>query len=260
MEQVISDLRKYGGYVLYASRSQLRAEVAQSKLNWIWWVVEPFCFMLIYSFVFGRLFGGTEQYHGLFVFLGLSIWQFFRKVVQHSVELVRKRKSIITKVYMPKYLLVLQEIMVDGFKLLICMVITAAMMLYYRVPLSWQLLWSIPLLAELALLSFGMGCFMLHIGVFLDDMTNIMDIVMRMLIYFAGVFYSIPRRFIPPWNSLLLKWNPIALLIDSGRSILLYRQSLDIPMLLFWGVISVVVSYAGIRMILKNENTYVKVV
>ncbi len=260
MKQIIDDLIQYGGYVWYASRAQLRAEVAQSKLNWIWWVVEPFCFMLIYSFVFGHLFGGTEPYHGLFVFLGLSIWQFFRKVVQHSVELIRKRKSLITKVYIPKYLLVLQETLVDGFKLLICLLITAVMMLYYRVPLSWQLLWCIPLFIELAVLSFGLGCFMLHMGVFLDDMTNIIDIVMRMLMYFVGVFYSIPRRFSVPWNSLLVKWNPVALLIDSGRSVLLYHQPLDLAMLFFWGMISVVIAYAGIQMIRKNENTYVKVV
>ncbi len=260
MKRVINDLKKYGGYVLYASRSQLKAEVAQSKLNWVWWVVEPFCFMLIYSFVFGTLFGGTEKYHGLFVFLGLSIWQFFRKVVQHSVELIRKRKSIIAKVYIPKYLLVLQETLVDGFKLVICMLITVAMMLYYQVPLNWQIFMIIPIFIELALLAFGLGCFMMHVGVFLDDMTNIMDIVMRMLMYFVGVFYSIPRRFTAPWNSLLVKWDPVALLIDSSRNILLYNQPLDYPMLVFWGMISVVVAYAGIQVIIKNENTYVKVV
>ena len=133
-------------------------------------------------------------------------------------------------------------------------------MLYYQVPLSWQLLWSVPLLTELALLSFGLGCFMLHIGVFLDDMTNIIDIGMRMLMYFVGVFYSIPRRFAPPWNTILVNWNPVALLIESGRNVLLYHQSLNIAMLFFWGVIAVVLSYAGIQLILKNENTYVKVV
>ena len=106
MKQIIQDLKKYGGYVLYASRSQLRAEVAQSRLNWIWWILEPFCFMLIYAFVFGTLFGGTEQYHGLFIFVGLSIWQFFRRVVSNSTNIIRRKRSIVSKVYLPKYLLV----------------------------------------------------------------------------------------------------------------------------------------------------------
>lgn len=260
MKQIIQDLKKYDGYVLYASRSQLQAEVAQSKLNWIWWVLEPFCFMLIYSFVFGTLFGGTEQYHGLFIFVGLTIWQFFRAVVSHSVNMVRRKKSIITKVYLPKYLLVLQEVLVDGFKLMINMILTAVMMIYYRVELGWQVIMIIPVALELGLLSFGIGCFMLHIGVFLDDMSNIVDIGMRMLVYFTGVYYSIPNRFGAPWNELLVQWNPVAMLANSARNVLLYNQAPDYRMLFFWGVVSLALAYAGIQLIRKNENTYVKVV
>lgn len=260
MKQIIQDLKKYGGYILYASRSQLQAEVAQSKLNWIWWVLEPFCFMLIYSFVFGTLFGGTEQYHGLFIFVGLTIWQFFRGVVSHSVNIVRRKKSIIAKVYLPKYLLVLQEVFVDGFKLGINMILTVAMMIYYRVELGWQVIMIVPVALELGLLSFGIGCFMLHLGVFLDDMSNIVDIVMRMLVYFTGVYYSIPRRFDTPWNNLLVQWNPVAMLANCARNVLLYNQTPDYRMLFFWGIVSLVLAYAGIQLIRKNENTYVKVV
>jgi len=140
------------------------------------------------------------------------------------------------------------------------MLITAAMMLYYQVGVNWQFVMIIPIFIELALLAFGIGCFVMHIGVFLDDMTNIIDIVMRMLMYFVGIFYSIPRRFTAPWNVILVKWNPVALLIDSCRNILLYNQQLDYPMLIFWGVISLILAYAGVRIVIKNENTYVKVV
>lgn len=260
MKRIINDFKTYGNYVLYASKSQLKAEVADSKLNWVWWVLEPFCFMLIYSFVYGTLFGGTEKYHGLFIFVGLSIWQFFNKSVKHSVDIIRHKRAIIARVYIPKYLLVVQEILVDGFKLLICMIITVLMMIYYQVKPTPQIIQILPLFVIIALLTFGISCIVMHMGVFLNDMSNIMDIVLRMMVYFVGVFYSIPRRFPEPWNSLLVKWNPIALFVDSGRKILLYNETLNYKMLLFWGAIAVVIAYAGIQLIVKNENTYVKVV
>ena len=146
MSRIINDLKKYGNYVLYATKSQLKAEVADSKLNWVWWVLEPFCFMLIYSFIYGTIFGGTEKYHGLFIFVGLSIWQFFQKSVKHSVDEIRRKRTIIARVYIPKYLLVVQEILVDGFKLLICMIITVFMMIYYHVRPTIQIIQIIPLL------------------------------------------------------------------------------------------------------------------
>ena len=53
MNRFIKDTKKYWKYTIYAAKSQLKTEVANSYLNWIWWILEPFCFMLIYAFVFG---------------------------------------------------------------------------------------------------------------------------------------------------------------------------------------------------------------
>ena len=52
MNRFINDTKKYWKYTLYAAKSQLKTEVANSYLNWIWWVLEPFCFMLIYFRVY----------------------------------------------------------------------------------------------------------------------------------------------------------------------------------------------------------------
>ena len=87
-----------------------------------------------------------------------------------------------------------------------------------------------------------------------------MDIVLRMLVYFTGVYYSIPRRFEFPWNTVLVKWNPVAMLVDTCRNILLYNKPADFKMLFFWYIISGVLAYAGIQLIRKSENTYIKVV
>ena len=52
MKRFWKDLKGHYKYALYAAKSELKSEVANSYLNWIWWVLEPFCFMLIYSFIF----------------------------------------------------------------------------------------------------------------------------------------------------------------------------------------------------------------
>ena len=62
MKKFLRDLKKHGKFVAYAGKSELKAEVANSYLNWLWWILEPFCFMLVYAFVFGRLFGMKEDY------------------------------------------------------------------------------------------------------------------------------------------------------------------------------------------------------
>ena len=74
MYQIISDFKEYWGYTVQAAKSQLKAEVANSYLNWIWWVLEPFALMLIYVVMFGFVFGMTEEYYPAFIFMGLTLW------------------------------------------------------------------------------------------------------------------------------------------------------------------------------------------
>ena len=52
MKRFWKDLKEHYRYALYSAKSELKSEVANSYLNWIWWVLEPFCFMLILRFFF----------------------------------------------------------------------------------------------------------------------------------------------------------------------------------------------------------------
>lgn len=260
MIRIINDFKKYWEYNLYAAKAQLKVEVANSKLNWVWWILEPFCFMLIYSFVYGVVFNAREENMSLFLFLGLSMWQFFSRCVKGSVGLVKNQKSIVGKVYMPKYMLIIQKMLVNMFKLGINMLLTVGMMIFYRVGVTWKIIYIIPVFMILFLVTFGVSCFMLHWGVYLDDLGNIMDIVIRMLMYFTGIFYSVEKRMPAPLGAIATKWNPLALLLTSARNILIYHKSLDATQLIFWLLISCVVAYAGIQVIYNNENSYIKVV
>lgn len=260
MKKVIADIYEYGGYAVYAAKSQLKSEVVNSKLNCVWWVLEPFCFMLVYSFVFGVIFQGREQYHALFVFTGLSLWQFFSKCVKRSVNLIRKKKNIINRIYLPKYILIIQEILVELFKMLFCFIIIIIMIFFYQCPIGWRALLFIPILVEFILLTFGICCFMMHIGVYLNDLNMIVDIGLKLLVYFTGTFYSISSRVPAPFNEWLLKLNPVALIIESVRNVMLYDKPIDVMGLFIWLIISVILVALGIHTVYKNENSYVKVV
>ncbi len=260
LKKVIADLYEYGGYAVFAAKAQLKSEVVNSKLNCVWWVLEPFCFMLVYSFVFGVIFKGREQYHALFVFIGLSLWQFFSKCVKRSVNLVRKRKNIVGRVYLPKYILIIQEILVELFKLAICFVIVLGMICFYQCPIGWKVFLLVPILVELVLLTFGICCFMMHFGVYMTDLSNITDIILKLLVYFTGVFYSITTRVPSPYNEWLLKLNPVALIVESARNAMIYNKPVDYMSLFVWLVVSILLVVLGIRTVYKNENSYIKVI
>ncbi len=253
------DIKKYFRFSLVSAKSQLKAEVANSYLNWIWWILDPLCFMLIYTFIFGYVFASREQFFPVFIFIGLSMWDFFNRVTVASVKIIRKNKSVISKVYLPKYILILNSILVNGFKMLISFSIVFIMMLIYQIPVSVNLLFFFPIILILCLFSFGLGCFLMHFGVYVEDLSNVISIVLRFLFYLTGIFYDVEKR-IPQFGEALNRFNPLAFLLTSMRQSLIYAQTPDLMMLLFWFVFSLLFAMLGIRKIYKEENSYLKAI
>ena len=56
MKRFFKDLKKYKNYLTYSTWAELKAEVINSYLGWLWLILEPLCFMLIYTFLAGIIF------------------------------------------------------------------------------------------------------------------------------------------------------------------------------------------------------------
>lgn len=260
LARFISDIRKYSEYIFFSAKSELKAEVIGSYLNWLWWFLDPLLFMLVYTFIAQIIFRSNVLYFPVFVFIGLNLWNLFNKVVLGSVTVVKRNRTIVSKVYLPKFVLVLQKITVNGIKMLIAFSLVFAMMLIYRVPLTWNILYILPIFLMLAILTFGIGCLVLHFGVFIDDLYNVLQVVLRLIFYLSGIFYVIDGKLPAPYDMILLKMNPVAFAIDSARTCLLYSSSPDILTLTIWTVIGILLSVCSITVIYKYENSYVKVI
>lgn len=259
MKRFFNDIKKFSNYLSYAAKSDLKSEVASSHLNWLWWVLDPLCFMMVYTFISVIVFQKSEKYFPVYVFIGLTTWTFFNKAVQGSIKVVRKHSSIVKKVYVPKFIFIIKTMMVQGFKMLISFGLVLIMMLCYRVPLSWNVLYVIPITITMIIITFGISTVMLHIGVFVEDLSNVMTVILRLLFYMSGIFYSIEKNVPKPYNQLMLKFNPMANIINDYRNVLLYQKPADIKGLFIWLVIGLLLAAWGIRLIYKNENNYAKV-
>lgn len=259
LKRFFADTKKYYHYSIFAARSQLKSEVADSYLNWVWWVLDPFCFMLIYTFIFGYVFNAKEQYFPVYIFIGLSMWTFFKNTLQSSVKLIKANKSIVTKVYFPKYILLVTRIWVNAFKMMVSFAIVVLMMILFRIPVTLNVLFALPIFLVLGLFTFGCSCFLMHYGVYISDLSNVIGIVLRLLFYVTGVFYNIEKR-IPLYGSILNKYNPVAFFMTGMRQCLIYGTTPNLKMLLLWMAVSLTLCVLGIRKIYKEENSYVKAI
>lgn len=258
--QFFREVRKYWKFAIYAAKSDLRAEVANSYLNWLWWILEPLTSMLVYTLVFGVMFRSDEVYFPIFVFIAITVWDYFSRCISSSVDLIRCNQHIISKVYIPKYVLLIQRMLVLAFKMLICWGLVALMMIVYRVPIGINLIYMIPNLIVFFTFCFACSLYFVHFGVYVSDLSNLVGIALNLMFYITGIFYNIQKLFPRPWGYLLQRANPVAHMIFCMRKSILYNETPSRIMLSVWFIISLLLAVGGIYLINKNENNYVKMI
>ena len=257
---IFNNINKYFNYAKYASKSELKAEVANSYLNWIWWVLDPLCFMIIYTFIVVVVFKSNESYLPVFVFIGITLWNFFSKLLSASVKIISSNKAIVSKVYIPKYILLISKSFTLLFKTMISFALIIVLMIIFKVPFTLNMLYFILVLIPFYLVTFGFSTFLMHFGVYIEDLSPTTNILLKLLFYMSGIFYNIELRIPFPYNQFMLYLNPIAYLISEFRNVLIYNVSPNFIFLTLWGLIGLILSLIGMLTISKYENSYVKVI
>ena len=260
MKRFFIDLKKYAEYICYSGIANLKAEVSGSFLNWTWWILDTFLHMMVYAFISLVVFGRSEPHFIPFVFVGQAVWKYVNSTVMCSVEMIRKNKSVLRRIYLPKQILLLSNQFGFFVQLLITLGITLAMCILDGVQFTWYVLWLPVILAILLLGSFGIGCILLHVGVYAKDMWNVLGVCMKLTFYLSGIFYNLQARVPAPYGDLLVSVNPAAMIIHEARSVLVYGTAPNYLRLAVWAVISALLTAYGVNLIYRHEQNYIKAV
>lgn len=259
MKKFIKNFKKYNPYAKYAAKSELKGEVASSYLSWLWWILDPLFFMLIYTFIVQVVFDTNVENLPVFVMCGLTVWNFFSKNLVTCVKIIRSNRGIITQKYIPKYMLVVEKLYVNFIKFLISFILLAFMTIFFKINITVNILYIIPLIAMLCLLSFALSTILAHFGVFIEDSANIVQIILRLVFYLSGIFYSIVDRLPETLCKIMMRINPVAYIIEEFRNVFMYGKGINFELFSYWIIIIVIIAIISIKLIHKYENSYAKV-
>lgn len=260
MKRFFTDLKKYKAYIFHSAKAQLKSELANSWLGGFWWVLEPTLFMFVYMFVFTVVFRRTTEYVVAFIMIGLTYWRFFNNCVLSSITLFKRYRSVASKVYIPKFILVISLMMTNAFKMLCSYIPIIILMVVYRVPLSIHVLTVVPVTLLLFVITFAISTWCMHIGVYVEDLNKLMQIALQMLFYISGIFYPINELLAPGVSKMVFAFNPIAMILYEVRNALLYSTPSNWLLIAVYFVVGSVIALLGVRRIYRSESQYIKVV
>lgn len=266
LKKIAAHVRRYNPYSMYAAKSELKGEVGSSYLTWLWWILDPVLFMLVYVFITVVVFKSQGEYLPVVVIIGLTVWNFFNKTVMVSVKIVNTFRGIVSKIYIPKYMLILEKLYVNAFKMVISFGIVATFAAAYRIRPTMNLVWTVPLILLSLLLTFACSVWVAHFGVYINDLYNVVQVILRFMFYLSGVFYDVGDRLSQTTflglnvGRLMITVNPVAYVIDELRKIIIYGAPLRWEMFLYWTAVSVILAFVGLKLMYRYENSYIKVV
>jgi len=243
----LQTLTQYSDLLWILSLFRLKVRYKQSALGWIWAALQPLVLMSIYTIVFTRVTtvatGGIP--YPLFVLCALLPWIFFSSSISSAVHGLILYPNLLTKMYFPREIIPLSYLAAGFADFLIGCLILAGFMAHYRISLTWNLLYAVPIVIVIAGFAAAIALFFSALQVRFRDVGLAMPLFLQVWMFSIPVVYSlqsVPMRF-----RKLYLLDPIAGLIENFRTVVLRSGTPDPASLALSAAISfacLVIAYA----------------
>jgi lipopolysaccharide transport system permease protein len=256
----------YFSLLIDFSRRDIEAKYRKSQLGMFWMVLTPLLLLGVYTLAFSVILG-VHKLSGaysdpldyvLILFAGLAIFFFFSEVISTSPDLISRKANFVKKVIFPLSILVSSNVISAAFTLVINITLLLGFILLKNgmLPLTTLLL---PLIIiPIFLFVLGMAFGIAAIGVYLPDISQIMNPLTRMLFYLTPIVY--PMEIIPEAYRSFFWLNPMTSMVYHLKTILIQGQSPNWIALGFFYIAAVVMFVVGYGLFKKLKNGFADVV
>lgn len=247
---------RYLSLIAYKTYADLRTESERTYAGFVWWIVEPVVSMAVYYLVFGVIMQRGTPNFVQFLFVGLVPWRWLHTTLLHGANAILAERSLMQQVYLPKIVFPLVAILTDTFKFLVvfCLVLAFVWISGFSPSLHYL---ALPLvLVTQFLLTCGLTIFFAGIAPLLPDIRIVLENLVRLWFFLSGIFYAVDR--FSATAAEYLRLNPMTVVIESYRDILLGGSWPDLERLGLISLLGIAICILGVGVIRRYEFIYPK--
>jgi lipopolysaccharide transport system permease protein len=235
----------YRELLYFLTWRDVKVRYKQTALGVAWVIIQPLLTMLIFTLFFGKLAGIPSDNipYPIFAYAGLLPWTFFSNAITHSGNSLVANANLLTKVYFPRMIIPGAAAASGLIDFGIAFVLLVGLMFYYKVAITWHLLFFPVLLLLTTVLAVGVGMWFSAINVKYRDVRFALPFLVQLWMFVSPVIY--PSSFLPPKLRLLLLLNPLTGIIEGYRSSLLGRAFNWTALLISAAITLVVLIYSS---------------
>ena len=197
-----------------------------SKLGYLWVLIQSIFGIAVFWGV-RHFMGATQAPHGIgmamFLAIGFGVWNIFSATINRCMTAVSGNKALLTFPQVTELdVMIARMLVTTATQILVTMLIIASAWIVLEEPF---VLGSLPLLltliAVVPLMSLGFGLVLASLAVYIPVLEKLVPMVLRILFFVSGVFFSI-SVFSQSLTSILL-WNPVLHAVE------LFREAMHAP-------------------------------
>lgn len=193
----------------------------RSALGIVWMLINPLMQLMVYAFVFGVLFvNNSVPNFTSFIFSGLLVWTWFQGSLTEATGAIVHNRALIRQPGFPVAVLPVVNVATGLIHFLMSLPILLIFLWIDGVELQAKLLLLPPLMALQFALTVSLAYVLAALNVTFRDTQHTLGVLLQMLFYFSAIFYQVPTQY-----SRIFKFNPVLILIDGYRSILLAPEA-----------------------------------
>ena len=253
MKQFIRNLKKYK-YLLYELiKKDIKLKYRSSILGVLWTLLEPLLTMLVLTLVFSELLGRGDEYYPVYILSGRLLYGFFSNGTKAALKSIRAHGSMISKVYVPKYMYPVAAIFSNYIIFLISLIVLVAVAACMHVQPTWYMLEAIVPLLIIMLLTLGAGMLLATLNVFFRDLEYLWGVVLMLIMYMSAIFYKTTSLKNHTW---IFKINPLYSCIVNFRNAI-FGEPLDMYHLWYSLAFSIVLLVVGTVVFWKEQDKFI---
>lgn len=252
---IVAAILKYKFLIKQLVARDFKTKYKRSVLGILWSFLNPLLNMGVLYIVFSTLFRFDIEHYPVYLLAGIVMFNFFSESCGLTLESITGNASLITKVYVPKYIYPLTKALSSLINLLISMIpLLMAALISGIHPTKAYLLLPFPLIC-IMLFSLGVGMLLSVSMVFFRDTKFLWGVLSTIWFYLTPIFY--PISIIPENISWILKVNPIYYYVDFMRTCVISGVSPDPRMYVICIMWSVVALAFGALVFKRSQDNFI---
>jgi teichoic acid transport system permease protein len=211
-------------FALELSRTRLRAQHFDTTFGQLWLILNPLLLAGVY-FVLVDIIRPNSRGWAFFAHLmaGLFAYYFVSNSMREGVKVVVKSSGLILNTAFPRALLPISSVITAFMRFLPTLLVYLPFHVIAGLPFTLHMLWIIPIVALLTVLSAGLAMFVAAAQVYFRDLSSFLPYFLRVWLYVSPVLYyanQVPERY--KW---LLDVNPLAPLLTAWSQVLNFGRA-----------------------------------